>query len=236
MKPKFLFLFLLLTNLIPLIAQQGTGKNSIFNVETGTKNYYIIQMESGTTYHARIVTVDNNKVLLMNPNGNTFTVQTGEIKDVIIKTFDSKGSVGIGFGYPYAVLGLNLDFLVYKCVYISGGVGTAIIKTPTFSIGSKIFLRSGNHNWRPRLSFFYGDNSSINSEMYNIQEIFPGFTFGIGQQYTLGLSKSWGIDLDITISEYSKMEQRAKELQNNGYDLGGDPSPISFSIGVRYCF
>jgi hypothetical protein len=224
-----------------LYSQVGTVQTSIFNVETGTNKYYFIQMEDGSNYHVRIVSVDNNKVLLMNPSGGTFTIATNQVKNVIEKNFESKGSVGIGFGIPYGVLGINADIKLYKNFYCTAGIGTCIYITPMFNIGSKLYLRASNHQWRPRLSLNYGNTSMIyveGSSNNSIRESFTGFSIAIGQQWTLGITRAWGIDCDILyILDDSQLENRMYELENAGYEFDvANAGNIKVSIGLRYCF
>jgi hypothetical protein len=224
-----------------IYSQVSKVSTSIFKVETGTNKYYIIQMEDGSAYHARIVSVDNNKVLIMNPNGGTFIVPTNQVINVIEKNFESKGSMGIGFGIPYGILGVNVDFKLYKNLYCTAGIGTGIYITPMFNIGSKLYLRASNHQWRPRLSVNYGNTGMIyfeGSSNKSIRESFSGFSIALGQQWTLGITRAWGIDCDILyILDDSRLENRMNELKNAGYEFDvANTGNIKVSIGLRYCF
>jgi hypothetical protein len=241
MKPIVIFAFLLLAAIAPGAFSQDVSTKSPFdNIETGTKKYYIIRMKDGSTRHARIISVDRNNVFLMASGGNTFTVPTDQVKGVMEKSFDSSGSIGVGFGMPYGILGFNLDIQLYRPLYLTGGIGTGIFVTPMYNVGTKIFLRSGNYKWRPRISAYYGTTGMMVYEDYSstTRERFHGLTAGLGQQWTLGITKTWGIDFDILyIIDNSQLLNRLDELKAQGYTFDFEATGrIKVSFGLRYCF
>lgn len=220
---------------------QNEANGDIFkNVKIGSNTYYFVQTSDGKTQQARIVSVDKRQVLLLSPQGSTTTVPTESITGVTEQTFKSKGSIGAGFGLPYGVLGFNGDISLFKSLYLTAGIGTGIVITPMYSIGSKLFLRSGNYKWRPRVSAYYGSTGMLYVEGYSetISERFNGLSIGLGQQLTLGITKSFGFDLDlIYILDDSALENRIQELKNEGYTFETETTGnLKFSIGLRYCF
>ena len=221
-------------------AQSDITNNPFANIEIGSNKYFVILMKKGKSHHARIISVDKKQALLMNPGGNTFIVPTSDIIRITEKAHESKGSIGLGFGIPYGLLGFNFDIRLYKNLYFTGGLGTGIFVTPMYNFGSKFILRSGNYKWRPRLSAYYGTYGLAYIEGYNstIRETFSGFTVGLGQQWTLGITKTWGIDFDILyIVDDSVFEKRIQELKSQGYELEmASNRNIKISLGVRYCF
>jgi hypothetical protein len=236
-----LILFMIVGISYSSFSQIDPNNNPFKNIEIGSNKYYSIQMKGGFSHHARIVSVDNEQTLLMNSDGNTFTVATNQILGIVEKTFESKGSVGVGFGIPYGIFGFNVDFRLYKFLYISGGLGTGIFITPMYNIGCKVYLRSGNYTWRPRLSVNYGTNGMLYVEdSYSgaIKESFSGITLGIGQLWTLGITKAWGVDFDILyIVNDSELETRLKQLKNAGYSFQTEAvGNVKVSLGLRYCF
>jgi hypothetical protein len=59
------------------------------------------------------------------------TINTNDITEVKKKhSYNSNGSLGIGMGSPYGVLGANLDLKLFNVIYATGGLGTSIAVTP----------------------------------------------------------------------------------------------------------
>lgn len=241
MKTFISFIFLLLIINTPhAFSQASDTHDPFYNIKTGTKKYYILQMKNGSSHQARIISVDSKQVLLMVSDGTTLTVPTYEVNNVVEKSFESFGSIGMGFGIPYGVLGLNLDIKLYDLLYLTGGIGTGIFVTPMYNVGSKIFLRSGNYKWRPRLSGYYGTTAMLVIDDYssNIKESCSGITAGIGQQWALGITKTWGIDFDILyIIDNREFNKRKQELEDDGYVFDFKATGnVKISFGLRYCF
>jgi hypothetical protein len=229
--------FLLLFSFTVAFSQNDTTRSQFSNIEIGSKKYYSIQMKDGSNQQARIVSIDSKQTLLMNSRGNTFIVPTNEIIQIVEKKYDSPGSIGLGFGIPYGMFGVNLDILLYKYLYFTAGLGTGIYITPMYNIGSKLYLRSGNYKWRPRVSAYYGTNGMLYVED-GYKSSYSGLTVGVGQLWTLGLTKTIGIDIDILyIVDDSKIEKRFQELKRAGYEFQTEAlGNIKVSLGLRYCF
>jgi len=233
-----LLLFINLIFISSLGISQEVSQNPFSGVEIGSKKFYSIKMNNGIGHQSRIVSVDSKETLLMNSDGSTFLVPTDEIIQIKEKEFSSLGSIGAGFGIPYGIFGLNLDLRLFKYLYFTGGLGTAIFVTPMYNIGGKLFLRSGNHKWRPRLSAYYGTNGFLYVEDGDIRESFTGASLALGQQWTLGITKAVGIDFDVVyIVDDSKIEQRFQELKSQGYQFEIEAlGNVKISLGIRYCF
>jgi len=228
--------------LLPTFAfcQTESNLNPFVNAEIGSKKYYLIHTTGGQILHVRIISLDKNQCLLMDPKGSTFTIARKDVDRVTEKTYSSSGSIGAGLGIPYGILGLNMDIKLYKSLYVTGGIGTGIVVSPMYNIGTKLYMRSGEYKWRPRISAYYGTNGMLFVEDYNgnLKERYSGLTLGIGQQWTLGINRSWGIDLDLMfITDDSELKNRIQELKDKGYSFASESmGNVKLSFGLRYCF
>jgi hypothetical protein len=225
-----------------LFAQNNNSSSPFTGVEIGSKTYYNIKMQSGMVHRARIVTVDPEKVLLLLPGGSSLTVPTKEVVEVKEQSYNSYGSIGLGFGLPYGLLGANLDLKLFNVLYATAGIGTGIYVTPMYTVGLKCFLRSGNYKFRPRVMAGYGTTSMINmqdSYGYTVEKgTFNGVTLAAGFQWALNITKTVGFDLDIVyILDDSEFEDRIDYYKNQGYDLDFESSGnVKVALGLRYIF
>jgi hypothetical protein len=237
MKMKNIWLLLILELIAEVIVAQNNSNQNLFtDIEPGSKHYYILRLRDGTDLQARIISIDNVNVLLLDSDGKSISMPRQDILGVKQKEFKGKGSIGLGFGIPYGGLGINAELPLHDLVHLSGGIGTAIYVTPIANVGSRIYLRSGDYRWRPRFSAFYGHNCFVFTN--DINETISGITLGIGQQFYLGISKSFGFDFDVLfITNQSKFEKRIEELEEEGYSFDVKKTGmVKLSLGVRYCF
>ena len=225
-----------------LFAQYIQNSNLFAGVEVGSKIYYSVKMQNGVEHKARIVSVDPDKVLLLLPGDKSLTVSTGEIIEIKRQAHNSTGSVGVGFGIPYGLLGVNLDLKLVSVLNVTAGIGSGIYVNPMYSAGLKCFLRSGNYIFRPRIEALYGTASMINVVDSNGETIekgsFNSFVLGAGFQWALDISRTWGLDFDIIyIVDDSELESRLDYLVNQGYNLDVVATGnVKISLGLRYIF
>jgi hypothetical protein len=235
------FITLLLAS-CTLFAQNNLNNSLFSNVETGSKIFYTIKMQNGMEYNARIVSVDPYKVLLLLPGDKSVTVSPDEITEIKRQSHNSPGSIGVGIGIPYGVLGANLDLRLAGVLDVTAGLGTGIFVNPMYCAGLKCFLRSGNYKFRPRLEALYGTAS-----MLNIQDSygdliekgsFKNLVLGGGFQWALDISKTWGLDFDVIyIVDDSELESHIQNLISQGYEFDFvSTGNIKFSLGIRYIF
>lgn len=244
-KYYFVLIYIIVGSLLTtsIVFAQNNKADSLFSsVQIGSKLYYNVKMKDGIVYKARIVSVDTESVLLLLPGDKSNKVATREIIEVNREAHNSPGSVGIGFGLPYGVIGANLDIKLVSVLNLTAGIGTGIFVTPMYNVGMKCFLRSGNYKFRPRIMANYGTTSLLYIEDYNgdvvEQESYNGLSLAAGFQWALNITNSVGIDFDIIyIVDDSEIEAKKVEYINEGYDLNlNATNNIKFSLGLRYIF
>jgi hypothetical protein len=234
------FAFLLIASV--LSAQDTNPQNPFNNVDIGSNTYYKIQMNTGMSVKARIVSVDNDKVLLLLPGGESMTVPTNGVVSVKKQSYGSVGSVGLGFGIPYGMLGVNVDLKLFSVLYANAGIGTGIFVTPMYSAGLKCYFLSGSHKFRPRVLANYGTTSMLYLEDSSGDVIerssFNSVLLGTGFQWALDIKNAFALDFDIIyILNNSGISARAQELRNQGYDFDiNSVGNIKVSFGIRYIF
>jgi len=234
--------FVLLLIASVLSAQNTNLQNPFSGVEIGSNTFYKIQMNTGMSIKARIVSVDNDKVLLLLPGGESMTVPTNGVVNIKKQSYGSVGSVGLGFGIPYGMLGVNFDLKLFSVLYANAGIGTGIFVTPMYSAGLKCYFLSGSHKFRPRVLANWGTTSMLyledNSGDVIERSSFNSMLLGTGFQYALDIKNAFAFDFDVIyIVNNSGLKTRAQELRNQGYDFDTDASGnIKISLGIRYIF
>ncbi len=225
-----------------LFAQNGGTTNLFADVEIGSQTYYNITMQNNFVHKARVVSVDPDKVLLLLPGGESMTIPTKEVVKVSKQSYNSFGSIGLGFGIPYGTLGANFDIKLVKVLYATAGIGTGIFVTPLYNVGLKCYMRTGEFKFRPRVMAGYGTTSMIYIQDTYGNTIekgsFTGMTLAAGFQWALNITKTVGVDFDIIyILDDSKLEDRMQYYKNQGYDLDWEASGnVKVSLGLRYIF
>jgi hypothetical protein len=241
MKPLYLTVLLLIVTSF-LYAQNSNTTNPFAAVEMGSKTYYNIKLQNNSVIKARVVSVDPNQVLLLLPGGESMTVPTKEVVLVSKQSYNSYGSVGVGFGIPYGMLGANLDLKLVSVLYATGGIGTGIYVTPMYNIGLKCFLRSGNYKFRPRVMAGYGTTSMLNIEDNSGNTVekgsLKGMTVAAGFQWALNITKTVAFDCDVVyILDDSEFEGRLAYYKSQGYNFDIESSGnFKVSVGLRYIF
>lgn len=237
----FFILVLTLSNQLYSQATK-TQSNPFSNIETGSKKYYLVRLADGQVIKAKVVSVDPKKVLLISADGNSHVIDTKEVVTVTEHSFNSPGSIGIGFGMPYGIFGVNTDIKLYNFLYGTAGIGTAIYITPVYNVGLRCFLAPGTKTWRPRASVYYGNTAFMvlegNYQNPDIQEVFNGISVGLGMQYSIDIAKAIGFDFElIYIVDDSEFEDRIAEVKSMGYQLDFESAGnVKICIGVRYVF
>ena len=205
-----------------------------------------VLLKNGTVVKGKVIEKKpDGSIVFETIDGFTLTIDSEDIYQIVSVQFPKTGSVGIGLGVPYGILGFNIDFTVANNLNLSGGIGTTIFAGVGYSIGAKYFFRDVGHTWRPRVLIFYGINSMIYTEIYTedysgeVDESwkYSGLTLGIGQQWTFGESKRHSFDLDLMyLATQGDFHDKKEKLEDEGYDITGGDAKIKISLGYRYCF
>lgn len=147
-----------------------------------------------------------------------------------------RNSIGLGFGIPYGILGLNLDVNIVQNLNLSIGTGGTEKVGFGYSAGFKYFLSSIEEKLRPRVSAYYGINTVIETEYISSDgsqtetESFAGFSFGAGIQIMCGKSKRNGFDFDFIFTA------TRGNYKNDEGSYSDEPNRVSISLGYRHTF
>lgn len=146
---------------------------------------------------------------------------------------ESKVGVGIGFGIPYGILGVNVDFVVAPNLNLTAGLGTSTVDLG-YSFGAKYFFSDVSHSFRPRILALYGTNAVLwDASGWDNDKSYTGLSLGAGAQWMWGESKSNGLDFDIIFIATTGLD--VNDLKNQGI-IVDEPGKIKFSIGYRHMF
>lgn len=141
-------------------------------------------------------------------------------------------SVGVGLGIPYGFTGLNIDFPVYRFIYITAGFGTRYKeKSYLWNIGTNIYLL--NERLRPRISVYYGINSFLLIKDVSYQQ-FAGFSFGGG--FEARIYYRHGFDFSMLYWYSPAFEKAFKQAQQQWLTGEKQSSPVVISFGYRFFY
>lgn len=147
------------------------------------------------------------------------------------------GSWGVGFGIPYGVMGVNLDYNIISNFDLSLGLGISPLSGFAYNIGGKLYLASEEKSFRPRVSYYYGTNTTVDETGYydfvDKYTNYNGVTAGIGATVYFGQSSSRGLDFDLLFRVSTEAD--VDQLKAKGYDTD-DIEERTFSIGYRQKF
>ena len=153
------------------------------------------------------------------------------------------GSVGIGIGVPYGVLGLNGEIAIHKHFSLSAGLGSTVFAGLGYAVGARAYLKPAENKWRPRISMHYGVNSLIavqessGSVSFDGKK-FSGLTIGIGTLAMFGERRKSGFDFEVVyLATTGGMEDEIDKMNASGnYSEINMPSKIKIVIGYRFGF
>lgn len=149
---------------------------------------------------------------------------------------------GVGYGIPYAHLGLNLDIHLWRNFYLTESVGTGVNEVG-YAVGARYYLPgAGFETARPRISALYGFYSGVTTGVVgaNAQPVkyrgedFSNLALGLGIEW---LNGEEGFDLDIYLVDTTSADKFSQDLRDAGYSTarrGADM--LSMSIGYRHRF
>jgi hypothetical protein len=144
-----------------------------------------------------------------------------------------KTAFGIGAGFDYGGIGVNLTGYANKNVALFGGVGYAIAGAG-FNGGIKIRFATESRIV-PFLTGMYGYNAAVavtNATQYN--KIFYGPSFGFGLDFRGRPEKRgyWSLALLVPVRG-SDVDNYLNDLRSKGVVIGSLPS-VAVSIGYRF--
>ncbi len=216
------FLMLIMLMNVNIFSQETVSpyKGSII---AGTNRMFIISFNKQQTVKAKILSINGDEITIKDKKGNTREVDRNTITKIEQIPFGTLGTVGIGLGVPYGILGFNLEFNVLPVLSVTGGLGTTMFVGIGYNVGLKGYFRKPGPVWRPRVSAYYGINGMY-AEDFNDpdNEKYSGLTIGVGQIF---LWQQHGFDLDLMYVATSNMPE---ELDSG--------SNIKISFGYRFAF
>lgn len=196
-------------------------------IKPGPNKWYSISFYHDPTVVAKILSVNEREVVIYEKRGIPRKVDRYMISNIKEKIYGKHGSVGLGFGIPYGVLGINAEYYIIPYLSCSGGIGTTLFAGLGYSVGARGYVRKPGHFWRPRASLFYGINGFWlinNDQIYHPEnEKFRGLTIGLGQLFQ---TRQHGLDLDLMYIINSELYQVHP----------GDYVRLKISVGYRYAF
>jgi hypothetical protein len=160
------------------------------------------------------------------------------IKDIdMTHSFD----FGLGLGLDYGgLLGLQFGIAPIKHLTIFGSVGYYMFQAGwNFGMKGLILPKTTEYAVRPYVKAMYGCNSIIavdGAEEYN--QVYKGFTVGLGFEFRFGKTKMNGLDLDLNVplrsGEFWDDYNTMKNAPN--IEVTQAPIPVAFSIGYHHEF
>jgi hypothetical protein len=148
---------------------------------------------------------------------------------------------GLGLGLDYGgLLGIQVGVAPVKHLTFFAALGYYMIELG-WNVGVKGLLisKTTDHTFRPFLKVMYGCNSVIivdGADQYD--QVYHGFTTGLGMEFRFGKMKKNGFDLDLNIPlrtiDFWDDWQTIKNDPN--LEVLQDPIPVAFSIGFHHEF
>ena len=220
LKHVFIVLILMMNCVVFSQETDSTYNGSII---AGTNRWFIISFNQQKPVKAKILSLDGTGIIIKEKGGNTRKVERSTITNIEDVPYGKLGTFGIGFGLPYGLLGINLEFLVIPYLSVTGGLGTTLFAGLGYNVGIKGYFRKPGPIWRPRASIYYGINGIYAVDFnHPDNKKYSGLTVGLGQIF---LWEKHGFDLDLIYIVTSKLWDE--------HDGGGK---IKISIGYRYAF
>jgi hypothetical protein len=153
------------------------------------------------------------------------------------------GSVGVGIGVPYGILGINGEIAVHKYLSLSAGLGSTIEAGLGYAFGARAYLKPVESKWRPRISIYYGVNSIIAAQdsytgTSSDGKKFSGLTIGIGTLAMFGERRKNGFDFEVVyLATTGGLEDEIEKMNESGsYSQIDMPSKIRIVVGYRFGF
>ncbi|MEE9463981.1 MAG: hypothetical protein V3W14_00220 [Candidatus Neomarinimicrobiota bacterium] len=200
-----------------------------------------IYLNNGDIIKGRIIeTVPDVSIVVELKGGSILTYQLSEVSRIETIPMKKAGSLGVGLGIPYGVIGANIEYALENNINLTAGIGTTVFAGSGYNVGVKYYLKDIGYTGRPRISAYYGTNALIAVTVFggeDINETFSGLTLGFGQLWMWGDSKKHGLDLDLMyLLTTGSYDERKEEIEDQYYTTLEDLGKIKISIGYRYGF
>lgn len=145
-------------------------------------------------------------------------------------------SLGLGLGIPYGYMGINIDYPVFRSVYLTAGLGSVFKENSyMWNIGTNIYMI--NERFRPRISAYYGINTAlkiVNSSTDKSYKQFTGVSLGGG--FDARIFYRHGFDFNIFYIYSRSFDEAIKQAQQSMIKIEKQSSPVVFSIGYRFFY
>ena len=154
--------------------------------------------------------------------------------------YKTRGVYGFGLGVQYGVLGGGVEMHLppaQSSVFV--GLGTSILAGMGWSLGARFYIRDFMASFQPRFTALYGTNSVLiikKTDSKSDFELGTGIDIGAGFKWMFGDTHSWGIDFDIYYLGTSSLEERVKELKEQGVAMEQELPKIDLAIGFVFAF
>ncbi len=151
------------------------------------------------------------------------------------------GDAGFGLGLDYGgLVGVKATFYPIPYMGVFGAVGWEMIGIG-WNVGclGRLIPANGTHTARPYLKAMYGVNGATKvTGKSGYDEMFYGFTAGIGVETRFGKHKQSGINIDLNFPFRSPefFDQIARMKSDPELDMTQSPIPIAISIGYNFEF
>lgn len=145
---------------------------------------------------------------------------------------EEKGSIGLGLGIPFGILGINGEWHATPNIAVTAGVGSTLSEGLGYSAGMRYYFGAVDGGSRFRLSALYGTNTIIlkKSFLEDETEVYSGLNLGFGWLWKSG----WEFDVIYMVSpDFSDIED---DLNKKGYTVTskGWNAPVKISVGYRF--
>lgn len=223
MKANILSLFCLLLSISSLIAQNQ--EQEFDPIVANSKRLYDVHLFNGDIIRCNIQSVETGRsITVLNNDNSRQTYAWEEVQAVREVPLARKASIGIGLGVPYGILGINGEYFFLRNLSLSAGIGTSIFAGPGYSAGLRLYLRSPENTWQPKVSAHYGTNGLIATGGFS--QTYRGLTLGLGQIFMFGPRKTDGIDATLTYLATSGVFAHPEAPSGR----------VRISIGYRHAF
>jgi hypothetical protein len=184
-----------------------------------------------------IIDTKNIDSVFLNLDGN-FNIGYNKNEIQEIESLHNFVNLGIGFGLPYGLFGINAEVEPLNFISITAGVGTTFFAGAAWQIGATVYFLDQSKMVRPRITLLYGVNSVIIFDNNNgfsgiANESFLGLSLGAGVKIKIG--ESHGFNADLFYLLIDKSLDRQKELeQDYGMQFENVGLPVKFSLGYYF--
>jgi hypothetical protein len=166
--------------------------------------------------------------------GNESEIQSQKIKNHFL-------DLGVGLGLDYGgLIGAKLSYILpFPHISVFGAVGAQPLGLG-WSVGTTFHILPQNSKYvfRPNLKIMYGINRTtivVGASKYD--EMFAGWTPGIGLEFMFGKRKANGFDIDLNFPiGSSEFNDQLKKIEDDPRVGAITILPVAFSIGYHHEF